>query len=556
MIDDLCRLSIADAAKLIEKRAISPLELTEAVLRRIESFNPKLDAFLTISAEQAKAQARAAEQEIVSGSYRGALHGIPIGLKDIYKTAGVRTTGHSRVFSTYVPTHDATVVARLREAGAVIVGKLATHEFAWGGPSLDLPWPPARNPWSLAHFTGGSSSGSASALAARLIPAALGSDTGGSIRTPASLCGVTGFKPTYGLVSRAGVFPNSYSFDHCGPMARTAEDCALLLEAMAGFDEDDPTTLSAPVPHYASGLDGEIRGLRIGVIRHFWEEDAQQSEEFCKAMDAALDVLALLGALIEDIRVAPLRHYRDVKMSISGPETFATYQPYMQRQPKDFGFDFRARILGCCLFSGSTYVQAQRARRKLLTGMKPLYRRYDAFVTAASGPASRVDAFRSTNFWSKPNLYNPFNVTGGPAASICIGFSAGGLPMGMQVAGAPLADQMALRIAHAYQQATAWHLKEPLLTPETPKTTLEIPMTADAGDVDQETREFARQSATRAGLELDDELYGQLFEAAPFALAMSRRIATDNPVELEPASIFVVPGPGRSSDGTQAGGVG
>ena len=540
MNDDLHHLSIAAVAALIKKRKLSPVELIESILVRIEILNPKVDAFITVTADLARKQAKAAEKEIVARRYRGPLHGIPIGIKDIFETAGIRTTGNSRIFSTYVPSRDATVVSKLRNTGAIIVGKLATHEFAWGGPSCDLPWPPARNPWNLAHFTGGSSSGSAAALAAGLVLGALGSDTGGSIRTPASLCGITGLKPTYGLVSRAGVMPNSFSFDHCGPMARTAEDCAFLLQVIVGFDENDPASVETPIPNYQLGAREEIRGLRIGVIRHFWEEDAPSSQELCKAMDVALSVLSDLGAVIEDARLPTLQHFRDVKTAISGPETFAVYQPYLQKRASDFGFDFRARILGCCLLQASDYVQAQRERRRILAGMEPLYRRYDAFVTAGAGPAPRLDEHRSTDFWRKPNIYNPFNVTGSPAASVCIGFSETGLPLGMQIAARPFAEEVVLRVAHAYQLATTWHELKPPLVIDTPKPAVSIPTTTNAEAVDAAVREFAKRCAEHAGLQLDDALYGQLFEAAPYALAVSQRLRRDYPLQQEPANIFAL----------------
>jgi Asp-tRNA(Asn)/Glu-tRNA(Gln) amidotransferase A subunit family amidase len=253
---ELHDLTLAEAAGLISVRKLSPVEYTESLLVRTEALEPQLNAFITRTPDLAMAAARTAEAEIMHGNWRGPLHGVPYALKDIYDTAGILTSGHSRTCMDRVPDKDATTVARLKAAGAVLTGKLATHEFAHGGPSFDLPWPPARNPWNTAHFTGGSSSGSGAALAARLVPASLGSDTGGSIRGPAGLCGIAGLKPTYGLVSRAGVLPNSYSYDHCGPMARTSQDCALLLNAIAGHDPADPASSSRPVEDFAKGIDG------------------------------------------------------------------------------------------------------------------------------------------------------------------------------------------------------------------------------------------------------------------------------------------------------------
>src|SRR5579871_4936559 len=266
-------LTVAEAARLIERKELSPVELTESRLQRIERLDGRLNSFIRVLGDAARAEARAAEAEIAAGRYRGPLHGIPIGLKDIYETAGVATTGHSKVMQDHVPAADAFSVGKLRDAGAIVVGKLATHEFAFGGPSFDLPWPPARNPWNTERFTGGSSSGTGAAVAAGLILGGTGSDTGGSIRSPAALCGITGIKPTYGLCSRAGVLPLAFSMDHAGPLAWTAEDCAMLLFAMAGPDEADPASAGRAAPDYLTALNDGIAGMRIGVVRHFHETD-------------------------------------------------------------------------------------------------------------------------------------------------------------------------------------------------------------------------------------------------------------------------------------------
>ena len=273
------------------------MELTRAYLDRIAAIDPQLNAYLLVTADQALEQARTAEAEIMAGNYRGPMHGIPFALKDIYCTAGIRTTCHSRTRADYVPDFDATTVAKLHDAGAVLLGKLATHEFAHGGPSFDLPWPPARNPWNREHFTGGSSSGSGAGVAAGLMMGALGSDTGGSIRNPAALCGLVGLKPTYGLVSRFGVYTNSFSYDHAGPMTWTVEDCAIMLQAIAGHDPKDPASADRPVPDYRAALTGGIKGLRIGVLRHLYEEDAPVPLVAKAALEAAFDVLRGLGAV-------------------------------------------------------------------------------------------------------------------------------------------------------------------------------------------------------------------------------------------------------------------
>ncbi len=344
---DLAFMTIAEVARRIEKKELSPVELTTALIRRAEALDPQLDAFLLPTPERALDQARAAEREIAAGRYRGAMHGIPFGLKDIYATAGIRTTGHSRTCIDTVPDFDATTVAKLYKAGAVLMGKLATHEFAHGGPSFDLPWPPARNPWNRDHFTGGSSSGSGAAVAAGFVPAALGSDTGGSIRGPAALCGIVGLKPTYGLVSRCGVYTNSFSFDHAGPMTWTVEDCAILLQAIAGRDPKDPASASHPVPDYRAALTGDIRGLRIGVVRHLHEDDCPVTAEVAAALEEALRVLRSLGATLGEVRLRPAQDYYDVKVTIAESELLAVHERGAAHPARRFRRGFsRPRVAG------------------------------------------------------------------------------------------------------------------------------------------------------------------------------------------------------------------
>jgi aspartyl-tRNA(Asn)/glutamyl-tRNA(Gln) amidotransferase subunit A len=317
MTTDLAFLTIAEASALIKARQLSPVEYVAALISRTETFDPQLHAYITPTFNLARQQAKQAEDEIMAGTYRGPMHGIPFALKDIYDTRSIRTSGHSKVCLNRLPEADATTTGKLYEAGAILMGKLATHEFAHGGPSFDLPWPPARNPWHLAHFTGGSSSGSGAAVAAGLVPMALGSDTGGSIRGPASLCGLAGLMPTFGLVSRGGVIPNSYTFDHCGPLARSVEDCAIVLQVIAGFDPRDAGSLQRPIPDYRAALRQDLKGIRIGVLRHNWEEDLPASEDVRRAMEEALGVLKSLGAEIEDCRVRSLQHYFDIKVIIA-----------------------------------------------------------------------------------------------------------------------------------------------------------------------------------------------------------------------------------------------
>ena len=353
---DLHFLSIAEAAGLIARRQLSPVALTRAFLDRIAAIDPQLNAYLLVTAEQALDQARIAEAEIMAGHYRGPMHGIPFALKDIYCTAGIRTTSHSRTRADYVPGFDATTVAKLHQAGAILLGKLATHEFAHGGPSFDLPWPPARNPWNREHFTGGSSSGSGAGVAAGLMMGALGSDTGGSIRNPAALCGLAGLKPTYGLVSRFGVYTNSFSYDHAGPMTWSVEDCAIMLQAIAGHDPKDPASADQRVPDYRAALTGGIKGLRIGVLRHLFEQDAPIPPVAKAALEAAFDVLRGLGAELEDTNIRPAQVYHDVKITGAESELYAVHEPALRTRLGDFGEDFLGRTLGALLISGADYV--------------------------------------------------------------------------------------------------------------------------------------------------------------------------------------------------------
>jgi len=540
--DDVCTFPISRLSAMIEGRALSPVELVEACLSRIGSYDGQVNAFITVTTELANKQAHDAEREIAAGRYRGPLHGIPFGLKDVIETAGVRTTAHSRLLETNVPRDDAAVVEKLYRAGAVLVGKLSTHEFAHGGPSFDLPWPPARNPWDLTRFTGGSSSGSGAAGAARFVPAALGTDTGGSVRIPAALCGVTGLKPTYGRVSRRGIIPNSYSFDHCGPIARTAEDCALLLQAVAGYDAHDPGSADRAVPLYRESLKTDLQGMRIGVVRHFWEEDLGVPDAVHTAMEASLRVLSDLGATLDTVRLRPLREYTDVKNVISEAELFAVHQQDLIERAGDYGEIMRSRILGFCLFQAADYVQAQRQRRRMLDEMKPLYERYDVFVNAGPGPAPLLADSRQVGLndkWEKPKLPAAFSVTGGPALVLCNGFDERTLPLSMEIAARPFDEAAVLRVAHAYQHATEWHRAVPSLAPRAIAPRIDAPVEthADPG-IDDATRDYVDMMAARAGLELTAAQKKQLYEAAPHALAMVGRIQRTHARSVEPANVF------------------
>jgi aspartyl-tRNA(Asn)/glutamyl-tRNA(Gln) amidotransferase subunit A len=538
---DLHFLSIAEAARLIERRALSPVELTRAFLDRIAAIDAQLNAYLLVTADQALAQARTAEAEIIAGRYRGAMHGIPFSLKDIYCTSGIRTTSHSRTRADYVPDFDATTVAKLHAAGAVLLGKLATHEFAHGGPSFDLPWPPARNPWNRDHITGGSSSGSGASVAAGLAMGALGSDTGGSIRNPAALCGIVGLKPTYGLVSRSGVYTNSFSYDTAGPMTWTVEDCAIMLQAIAGHDAKDPASADRPLPDYRAALTGSIKGMRIGVLRAMFEQDVATPPPTKAALEVAFDVLRNLGATLEDVRIRPAQDYYDVKVTGAESELYAVHEPVLRQRLGDFGEDFLGRSLGALLITGPDYVQSSRWRRGMIAEMAPVYAKYDVLLTAGPGPASRFETWRTIHFWQKGSVTTPFNVLGGPALAQCIGFTAEGLPLSMQIAGRPFDDATVLRVAHAYEAATPWRARRPMLDPDAAFSTALPPVPEpEKADISQARRDEIAAICQRAGLTLNARHFEQLCATAPYIEAMTGRLRRDFAFYEEPSSVFMV----------------
>jgi aspartyl-tRNA(Asn)/glutamyl-tRNA(Gln) amidotransferase subunit A len=459
-------LSIAEAARQIAARKLSPVELAKTHLERIRRLDPQLNAFLLVTEERARADAKAAEARQMSGALRGPLDGIPIAHKDIYETAGIRTTAHSKQLERHVPAHDAHTVKKWADAGTVLLGKLATHEFAFGGPSFDLPWPPARNPWNTDHFTAGSSSGTGAAVAAGLILGGTGSDTGGSIRGPAALCGIAGIKPTYGLSSRRGILPLAFTLDHAGPMAWTSEDCALLLQGMAGHDPLDPASVDRPVPDFTAELGKGVKGLRIGVVRHFFETDHRASEATRKGIDAALDFFRKEGAEVRDITLSPAADYHAVGYLLMITEAFALHAPWMRKHFADYGELFRDRVSLAATVSGPDIVQTTRRRRVLCQEMAEAMADLDIIVSASQpGEAARIADVAKAKWanMEKPSFTMPFNVTGFPAISICTGFGEGGLPVSLQLAGKPFSEPTLFRAAHAYETATPWRQKRPAM---------------------------------------------------------------------------------------------
>ena len=463
--NEVCYLTIAETAAALRRKEISPIEITDALLARIEILDAKLHSFITLTAELARQQARQAEQELRSGTDRGPLHGIPIALKDLYMTQGIRTTCHSAVLENWVPEIDATTFTKLREAGAILLGKLGMHEFAFGGPSIDAPFPAVRNPWNTDHIPGGSSSGSGAALAAGLCYGALGSDTGGSIRTPSSHCGIVGIKPTYGRVSRYGVVPLSWSLDHAGPMARSVEDCAILLQAIAGFDAKDPASADVAVPNFQSGLGGGIKGLRIGVPRSGWfDENLGVDRQTEAVFNQALNVLEGLGAIVSNIDGKPFSRARKANQTILVCEAYAYHEKTFQETPMRFGTSVRRRMLEGAFLSAADYLTAQRARAVLNEQIAANFTKLDVFaVPGAPRPPEAFATLDPNEQNRRPNFTNPFNLTGLPAISVPSGFTDGNLPAGLQIVAPPFEEATALRAAYAYEQATEWHKRKPVL---------------------------------------------------------------------------------------------
>jgi len=461
----LHELSIAEAGARLRSGQLSATALTEHALSRIASIDARVHAFVLVTRERALEDAHRADQELRAGLDRGPLHGIPYALKDIFDTAGLRTTCHSKLRIDHVPAEDAFVEAKLRAGGAVLLGKLATHEFALGGPSFDLPFPPARNPWNLEHFTGGSSSGSAAAVAAGLLRFAMGSDTSGSIRGPACFCGAVGLKPTYGRVSRRGTFPLSFALDHCGPLTWSVEDAALALGVIAGHDALDPGSADEPVPDYTARLKEGVHGLRVAYPRHHFADAEGTSPEVIAALDAAARTLTRLGATVEEVRLPDFRLFSACGRVIMIAEGHAIHERDLRERPHDFArYTYQRLILGATL-SAADLTQAFRLRRELtVTLNQGVMKHHDLLLTATGvGPAPRLDEFPPDWPLKMPMQTIPYNVTGNPALTMPSGFSSTGLPLGLQLVGRVFDEATVLRAGAALEAALGVRDRRPLL---------------------------------------------------------------------------------------------
>ena len=453
-------LSLNEASRLIKDKKISPVDLTQGCLKRIERLNPSLNAFITVTAESALAQARQAETEIQGGHWRGPLHGVPIALKDLFDTAGVRTTAASELFKDRVPTQDSEIVRRLKDAGAVLLGKLNMHEFAYGGSSVISYYGPVHNPWSVGHEAGGSSSGSAVALAAGLCYGSVGSDTGGSIRQPSAYCGTVGLKPTYGRVSTRGVIPLSWLYDHVGPMTRTVADAAAMLQVLAGYDPDDANSADQPVPDYSAALSRK-GPLRVGIPRAYFYEGLHPEIE--SAMNAALKVMGKLAASVRDIEMPASND-----TTILRAEAYAYHAENVKKNPELYQPETLKRIRAGEDVTTATYIQARRQVDQYRHNIRKVFESVDLLVTPTtpvppftiSELLADMENLRTKEILTLRNT-RPFNILGLPTISVPCGFTKSGLPIGLQISGAPWAEANVLTLAHAYEQQTDWHMKRP-----------------------------------------------------------------------------------------------
>lgn len=468
-MQELAYLSLREAADRVRTRQVSPVELLNAVAVRTNALEPQLNAYITLMFDQAMVAAQAAEQAIMAGQYRGPLHGIPIALKDNYWTQGVRTTAGSKIMAEFVPPEDGTVVAKLREAGAVITGKCNMHEFALGGTTDNPHYGPAHNPWRLDRVPGGSSGGSAGATAAGLCYAATGSDTAGSIRNPASYCGLAGIKPTYGRVSIYGIVPLSWSLDHAGPLTRTVEDAALVMNAIAGYDPRDPGSVNLPVPDFTASLGAGVQGIRLGVPRQFFFEGV--TPEVSAAVETALGVFRGLGASVQDVDWPSAGQSLVIFPFVSRPEVVSFQEEFLRTRPQDYGADVFALAAAGEFVLGADYVRGQRLRRGLQQDLEAVLSQVDALITPTTRSVAfpigttipEIGGMPMNPFNLGVGLTVPFDLTGTPCLSVPCGFSSDGLPIGLHIAGRAWDEATVLRIGAAYEQATPWHQQHPNL---------------------------------------------------------------------------------------------
>ncbi len=466
---ELCYLTAAQLAPLIARKDISPVEVVEAHLARAQTLEPTLNSFITMLPDRATAAARQAEREIQKGQYRGPLHGIPLALKDLYYTQGIRTTSGSRIFDDFVPDFDCTVASRFEEAGAILLGKLNMHQFAYGPTGENPDYGHMHNPWDPELIAGGSSGGSGSAVAAGQCTISMGSDTGGSVRIPSALCGVVGLKPTYGLLSRHGLTALSWSMDHPGSMVRSVEDCALALNATAGYDPNDPASARVELPDYTKALTGNIKGLRIGVPKEYFQAPIDPQVE--GAVRGAIDLLGELGGTVTEVSWPMYSYSQPISSTIVMAEATAYHNELLRTRASQMDPTVRLRLESGFFISATDYLRAQQARTLFNRQSMELLEQVDLLagptvpITACSIGESRVrvGSEEMGTIAALTPYTRPFNINGFPAITVPCGFSEDSLPIGLQLAGRPFDEETVLRAAHAYEQATEWHKRRPPL---------------------------------------------------------------------------------------------
>ena len=464
---EICYMGAGDLSKLVQSKEISPVEIIEAHLTRIDATEPMLNSFITLLADQARKSARQAEKDIQAGRYKGPLHGIPVALKDLYNTGGVRTTSGSRIFDTFIPTEDCTVAAKFHQAGAILLGKLNMHQFAYGPTGENPDYGHMHNPWNPDMVTGGSSGGSGSAASAGQCTITTGSDTGGSIRIPAALCGIVGLKPTYGLVSRYGLSSLSWSLDHPGPMTRTVEDTAITMNVIAGHDPKDVASAKVDIPDYTSALTGDVKGLRIGIVKEYFE--APLDPQVRKAVMDAISLLESMGAEIKEVSYPMFNQSQAISSTVLMAEATAYHRDLLEKDGHQLYEPVRQRLEAGLFISAAEYLRAQQARsifdqqgRRLLDEVDLLAGPTEP-VTAPEILASKVMAGEQEVgvVGALTQYTRPYNINGFPAISVPCGFSDDGMPIGLQLAGRPFDELTVLRAAHAYEQANDWHTRRP-----------------------------------------------------------------------------------------------
>jgi aspartyl-tRNA(Asn)/glutamyl-tRNA(Gln) amidotransferase subunit A len=464
---DLTGLTIAKASRMLRARKVSALELAQATLERIEAVDGRLKSFITVTPDLALKQARRADRDLARGQYHGPLHGIPINLKDLYWTKGIRTTAGSKILGDFIPATDATTVTRLAAAGAVLVGKANLHEFAIGATTDNPFYGTCRNPWKAGFIPGGSSGGSAAAISAGLGLASLGSDTGGSIRIPASFCGIVGLKPTYGVIPRTGIVPDSLSLDHSGPMTRTAADAAMVLQAVAGADGIDPSAMRDPLPRPRRRVGKPLSGLRIGVpTNYYWDIVLPEVESLVRD---AIDELRKLGARVVPIQIPLVEAALDTCLLVAWSESATYHRRWLLERPLDYGADTLEYLTGALLFRATDYLQAQRVRARIRQSFKDVFKRVDFIVSPScaipASPLGQVEFVMKGKHYAVLSVMARLsciaNLTGEPACSFPCGFTRGGLPVGMMIHGPSMSDLTVLRVGDAYDDATGWTDRTP-----------------------------------------------------------------------------------------------